>query len=89
MLRSVVRFYSFIGSPPGTCDVPRNREARNTDLEECDTSGTDLPRDIGCDIKFGVDDAVQHYTKIVDVVNSCLGKAEPNSITHQNPAQTR
>ena len=28
-------------------NIPRNREAWNTDLEECDASGADLSRDIG------------------------------------------
>ena len=80
MLRSVVRCHSFIEPPPQAHgDVPRNREAWNTDLEECDASGADLPRDIGYDIKFGVDVAIQHYTEIIDVVNSCLGKVEPST----------
>ncbi len=49
--------------------LPRDREAWNTDLEERDAAGTDLPSYIGHDIEFGVDVAVQHYTKNIDVVN--------------------
>jgi hypothetical protein len=71
----------FIVESPADGHIPRNREAWNTDLKECDASGADLPRDISYDIKFGVDVAVQHYTEImiIDWVNLCLGKAEPSA----------
>ena len=85
MLR-FVRSHSFVGSQAHGY-VPRNREAWNTGLEECDASRANLPRYIGHDIKFGLDVAVQHYADIIDVVNRCLGKTKPS--THRNPAQTR
>ena len=49
-------------------------------MEECDVRRTDPPSDIGLDLKFRVDVAVQHYTQIIDVVDHlCLGKAEPST----------
>lgn len=71
-----MRRYSFVESQAHG-HVPRNGEARNTDLEECDVSGANLPRDISYDAKIGVNVAVQHYTEIIEEVNLCLGKAEP------------
>ena len=82
ILRPVVRCYPFIRSQAHG-HVPRNREAWNADLEESDTPGADLPRYIGYDIKFGIDIAVQRYTKIIDEVNLSL------RITHQYLAQAR
>lgn len=48
-------------------------------MKECYASGANLPRDIGYNIKFGVDVAVQHYTEMTGGVNICLGKAEPST----------
>jgi hypothetical protein len=76
-----MRCYSFVESQAHG-HIPRNGEARNTNLKECYVSGADLPRDISYDVKFGVDVAVQHYREIIDGVNLCLGKAEP--ITQYN-----
>jgi hypothetical protein len=78
MLRSVVRCYSFIGSQAHG-HLPRNREAWNADLEECDVSGANLPRYIGYYIKFDVDVAVQRYTEIIDVINLCVRKVKPST----------
>ena len=55
-----------------------DRKAWNTDFEERDVTGTDLPSEIARDTKLGVSVAVQVYTEIVRVVNHCLGTAEPN-----------
>jgi hypothetical protein len=70
--------------------VLRDREAWNTDFEERDVSGTDLPREIARDTKLGVGVAIQAFTKIIDVVNHCLGMAEPSkySITYQRLSRT-
>ncbi len=70
--------------------VLRDREAWNTDFEERDVARTDLPREIARDTKLGVSVAVQVYTKIIDVVNHCLGMAEPSKhgITYQRLSRT-
>ena len=63
MLQSVVRCYSFIRIQPHS-HKPRNREPWDTNFEECDATGADLPRDISYDIKFGLEVAVQYYTEL-------------------------
>jgi len=68
----------------------RDREAWNTDFEERDVAGTDLPREITCDTKLGVGVAVQAYTRIIDVVNQYLGMTEASKygITYQRLSRT-
>jgi hypothetical protein len=70
--------------------VLRDREAWKTEFEERDVAGTDLPREIARDTKLGVSVAVQVYTKIIDVVNHCLGMVEPSKhgITYQRLFRT-
>jgi hypothetical protein len=71
-----VSYYPLYEVPGSSRHVLRDRKAWNTDLEECDVAGTNLPRDIARDTKLGIGVAAQAYRKIIDVVNHCLGMAE-------------
>ena len=71
--------------------VRREIEAWNTNLVERDVGGTGLSGNISRDNESGVGVAVQAYTRIIDVVNHCLGIADPSQlcITYQWLSQTR
>jgi hypothetical protein len=68
----------------------RDREAWKTSLEDGDIARAYPSREIARDAKVCIGVAVQAYTKIIDVVNHCLGMAEPSrhGMTYQRLSRT-